>query len=577
MGEVRVVRGRPEEWGTTSRVVPLEHCPEALVYLKDIVVVGLRSGDIVILDAITGSHKSVLSGHTDSVSSLSFSPDGTLLISGSLDGTINVWDIQTGGIAKTYHSFDQVRSISISPDAITIASGSESGVCLWDVRTGTIRRIELPGVTLVEFIATIPGRFISIFAPDSVQQWDTKGQKIGHRLSGHHLAFSSDGRRFVLCGQTALTVRNSSSRALITTLSFPYPLPRVSHCCFSASGKFVAGVAGATIYIWNVTNTHSASHFIGTFTPHDSKISSLSYSSSLISAHSDGKIRFSQIGNDSTGSTAANTKPTALTDSTNITCITLQAEEGFAITVDSAGTVKLWDLSTGLPKTLLQTSETNCIVQCARLVKGTLTLAHCGLEATYTGCAPLMRSSPYWGWKISAWDVEARVILRTARLDKPPNSSEEGFDISEDGTAMLSIGESEIQTWCTQTGKKTGCRQYQSQATLNPLGHSGIFSLRGRNLSNFPLHLPDPSGEYITEPLRVELFDVFLAGRDALLTQSDIEVDRKIRMSPSLSRDFHLPKRSTEPIKAQWDGRYLVVAYRGGDVVIMDLTHTLSR
>ena len=573
MREVRVVRGRLDEWGTCSRVVPFERYPEALVYRKDIVVVGLLFGDIVILDAITGSQKSLLSAHIDGVSSLSFSQDGTFLVSGSWDNTIKVWDTQTGGIVKTFRGFDRVRSVSISPDAVTIASGSESGIRLWDIRTGTNRRIGPLDITLVEFLPTVPGHLMSISAGNNVQQWNTtNGEKIGRPLSGRHLAFSLDGRYFVLCGMGALTVRDSRSRKVITTLRFPHQ--DFSYCRFSPSGEFVAGVAGATIYIWNVTSTNSASHFIGTFTPHNSEISSLSYSSSLISAHEDGKIRFSQIVGGSTGSTAANTESTTLANSTDITCITLQAEDGFAITVDSAGTVKLWDLSIGLPKTLLQTSETERVVKCARLVKGTLILAHCYTSHNET-----------WDLGISTWDVEAQKRLRMKYLDNALWFGNNGFVLSEDGTTMFSMGEEEIQAWCTQTGKKRGWRKYElvegkhpSKATLDRSGHSKGLPVRGRNLSNFSLNLLGPPGEYVTEPLRVESFDVFITGNNAHLTVNDIkEVDGEICLSPSLSRVFQLPKRSTEPIQAQWDGQYLFVAYQAEDVVILDFVHALSR
>ena len=58
---VRVVKGILAEWETCSRTVFFSDVPTSLAYWKDTVVVGLQSGDITILDAITGSNVAVLS------------------------------------------------------------------------------------------------------------------------------------------------------------------------------------------------------------------------------------------------------------------------------------------------------------------------------------------------------------------------------------------------------------------------------------------------------------------------------------------------------------------------------------
>ena len=75
--EVTVITELPAEWGTCSRTVALDHLPLALTCWKDVIAVS-SEGNIITIDGITGSQIAVLSGHTDYVRSLAFSPDGTL-------------------------------------------------------------------------------------------------------------------------------------------------------------------------------------------------------------------------------------------------------------------------------------------------------------------------------------------------------------------------------------------------------------------------------------------------------------------------------------------------------------------
>ena len=120
-----MVKGLQAKWGTCSRTVSFGSSPYGLSCWKDLIAVGLESGDIIILDAITGVHMFILSCHTDWVNSLAFSLDGIFLISGSDDTTVNLWDIQTGGVIKTFSGHTRlVWSVSISLDCTVIASGS---------------------------------------------------------------------------------------------------------------------------------------------------------------------------------------------------------------------------------------------------------------------------------------------------------------------------------------------------------------------------------------------------------------------------------------------------------------------
>ena len=72
------------------------------------------------------------------VNALAFSPDGRRLITGSLEGDVDVWDASTGReLDALSGNLGQVLDISFSPDGTRVATSSTDGtVRLWDLRTG---------------------------------------------------------------------------------------------------------------------------------------------------------------------------------------------------------------------------------------------------------------------------------------------------------------------------------------------------------------------------------------------------------------------------------------------------------
>src|SRR5262249_21198031 len=93
-----------------------------------------------------------LNGHTGFCVALDFSRDGTLLASGSRDGTAVLWSTQTWKATRTLRNpekdsqFGQsgralVEDVAFAPDGKTLALGSHEGtVQLWDVTTGKLRK-----------------------------------------------------------------------------------------------------------------------------------------------------------------------------------------------------------------------------------------------------------------------------------------------------------------------------------------------------------------------------------------------------------------------------------------------------
>ena len=96
-----------------------------------------RDKTVRLWDGSTGVLIADLTGHSDSVVSLSFSPDGSRLASGSKDKTVRLWDGVSGVPIATLEGHSKyVTSLSFSPDGSRLISGSYESVRVWDGSTG---------------------------------------------------------------------------------------------------------------------------------------------------------------------------------------------------------------------------------------------------------------------------------------------------------------------------------------------------------------------------------------------------------------------------------------------------------
>merc|ERR1719231_690948 len=90
-----------------------------------------------IWDVVTGKVLHTLSGHTDQIDSVAYSPDGAHVASGSDDNTIRIWDAATGKCLHTLSGHKQmVNSVAYSKDGAHLASGSsDNTIRIWSARS----------------------------------------------------------------------------------------------------------------------------------------------------------------------------------------------------------------------------------------------------------------------------------------------------------------------------------------------------------------------------------------------------------------------------------------------------------
>jgi WD40 repeat protein len=164
------------------------------------------------VDKITGSveNEIVLRDHTDHVNSVEFSPDGSLLVSGSSDTTARVWNPVTGaGVVVLRGHAKKVNTAAFSPDGKMIVTASDDQTArLWDALTGNFIRTVGPQAQAVACARFSPdGKWVVTASGDGVAQiWDADTNELKTTLRGHTGAvrwatFSSDGNLIVTASE----------------------------------------------------------------------------------------------------------------------------------------------------------------------------------------------------------------------------------------------------------------------------------------------------------------------------------------------------------------------------------------
>lgn len=87
-----------------------------------------------------GSLLFTCNGHTGDITQVKTTPDNQLVVSCSADKTIRVWDLNTGALIRTISGHtNEIKGIDLSPDGERVVSASLDSTCrIWDLNTGLL-------------------------------------------------------------------------------------------------------------------------------------------------------------------------------------------------------------------------------------------------------------------------------------------------------------------------------------------------------------------------------------------------------------------------------------------------------
>jgi WD40 repeat protein/serine/threonine protein kinase len=221
-------------------------------------------------------------GHTNEVSSVTFSPDGCWALSGSWDKTLRLWELATGRCVRTFENAGAVTSVHISPDGRWGLSGSGAHkLRLWELATGNCVRTFEGYTNQVDSVSISPdGRWgLSGSLDKTLRLWELATGQCKRTFEGHTAGVSSvsispDGR-WGLSGSYDYTPRLwelATGQCLCKFVGHTHMVRSVS---ISPDGRWgLSGSGDKTLRLWEL----ATGQCVRTFEGHADDVKSVTFS-----------------------------------------------------------------------------------------------------------------------------------------------------------------------------------------------------------------------------------------------------------------------------------------------------------
>ncbi len=196
----------------------------------------------------------------ESIVSLSFSPDGNFIASGTASGVTKVWDVWAGKVILEFEG----TYAAFSPDGSRIAVAGKSGIFLYNLSSGE----------LLYALDTKSPYYGVAFSPDSqliaggteygkMYIWSVNNGAVQQAAGGlggnvHRLVFSRDGIFLAAASSSKTYIWNLQEKKIGRDIDFKRNKPVFFSTALDADGEwYAAGAENGQIYVWRVSNGES--------------------------------------------------------------------------------------------------------------------------------------------------------------------------------------------------------------------------------------------------------------------------------------------------------------------------------
>jgi len=205
-----------------------------------------------------------LKGHIGSINSIDFNKSGNLLLSGSSDHNIKLWDVKNSTLLRTFSEHITVtRDVKFTPDGKSVISAEDDYLVYWrNAVSGSIGKLLLYGHTNTVNSVDINSdmsRIISGSQDNTIKVWDAiSGDLINtlneHTASVREVEFSPVSNQFASCSAD-YSVKIWSPDNLQSIKSLEGHEGSLYSISFHPSGKYLAGGGSSKmLYIWDLSS-----------------------------------------------------------------------------------------------------------------------------------------------------------------------------------------------------------------------------------------------------------------------------------------------------------------------------------